>query len=72
MKKNSATARSASTGRFVSKPLGKGKAEKFARVEGMSLSKQSAGTYSRLTARGLKGDALRSAISGAFVTKRGG
>ena len=70
MKKSSAMARSAATGRFVIKPLGKAKAESFFRVEGMSLSKRSVGTISSLERRGLKGDALRSAIMGTFVTKR--
>lgn len=71
MKKNINIARSASSGRFVSKTLGKGKATKFARVEGMSLNARSAGTIERLEKRGLKGDALRSAITGTFVIKRG-
>ena len=71
MKKGSAITRSAATAPFVSKPLGKGKAEKFARVEGMSLSKRFDGTISNLERRGLKGDAVRSAILGTFVTKRG-
>ena len=71
MKKVTNIARSASSGRFVAKPLGKGKAVKFSQVEGMSLNKRSAGTIERLERQGLKGDALRSAITGAFVTKRG-
>lgn len=70
MKKSSAIGRSATTGRFVTKTVGKGKAEKFARVEGMALNKRSAGTISELETRGLKGDALRSAITGKFLTKR--
>ena len=71
MKKNTSIARLTSTGRFITKPLGKGKAEKFAQVEGMSLNKRSAGMILRLEQRGLKGDALRSAITGDFVMKRG-
>ena len=71
MKKSSATARSTATRRFVIKPLGRGKAERFSRVEGMSLSKRSVDTISSLNPKGLKGDALRSAITGVFVTKRG-
>ncbi|WP_037317498.1 hypothetical protein [Ruegeria halocynthiae] len=71
MKKNSSIARSAASGRFIAKPLGKNKAKKFAQVEGMSLNSQSAGAISRLEERGLKGDALRSAITGQFIAKRG-
>lgn len=71
MKKSTNIARSTSSGRFVAKALGKGKAAKFARVEGMSLNARSAGTIERLENRGLKGDALRSAITGTFVMKRG-
>ena len=37
----------------------------------MSLSKRSVGTISSLERRGLKGDALRSEITGTFVAKRG-
>lgn len=59
------------TDRFIPKPLGKDKARKFIQVEGMSLNKQSAGTISRLEKKGLKGDALRSAITGTFVSKPG-
>jgi len=71
MKKSSAVKRSATTGRFVSKPLGKSKAAKFAEVEGVTTSARSARTLETYTARGLKGDALRSAITGSFVTKKG-
>lgn len=71
MKKNQAIKRSTATGRFVTKPLGKGKATKFSKVEGMSLTGKSATTISRLEGRGLKGDALRSAITGSFVKKQG-
>lgn len=70
MRKSSAKARSAATRRFVIKPLGEGKAARFSEVEGMSLSKKSASTISGLKRRGLKGDALRTAITDAFVTKR--
>lgn len=61
--------RSASTGRFVTKPLGKGKATKFSNVEGMVLTQRSAKMISRLEGSGLKGDALRSAITGSFDKK---
>ena len=71
MKKNQAIKRSAATGRIVSKTLGKDKATKFAQVEGMVLTKKSSKTMSRFQGRGLKGDALRSAITGSFNKKRG-
>ena len=70
MKKTRKAIRSAATGRFVTKPLGRGKAEKFSQVEGMVLSRESAEMLSRLKGRGLKGDALRSAICGSFEKKR--
>lgn len=71
MKKNQAIKRSTVSGRFASKPLGKGKATKFAKVEGMVLTQRSAKTISRFEGSGLKGDALRSAIAGSFVKKQG-
>ena len=71
MKKRNAIAGTTPTGQFVAKRLGRGKAKKFALVEGMSLNQRSAGTISRLEQRGLKGDALRSAITGSFATKQG-
>jgi hypothetical protein len=71
MSKNVTMQSSVSTGRFASKALGKGKATKFALVEGISLSQRSATLISRMEQRGLKGDALRSAIAGSFATKRG-
>lgn len=70
MKKNQALKRSVTTGRFVTKPLGKGKATKFSMVEGMSLTGKSARTISRFEGNGLKGDALRSAITGSFAKKQ--
>lgn len=71
MKNNTAIKRSAKSGRFVAKPLGVSKASKFAQVEGMTLSEKSSTTYARLESKGLKGDALRSAITGSFQKKRG-
>ena len=71
MTKNQAIKRSVVTGRFASKPLGKGKAKKFAQVEGMVLTQRSSKTISRFEGSGLKGDALRSAITRSFVKKRG-
>ena len=70
MKKSQAIKRSAATGRFVTKPLGKEKATKFSKVEGMSLTGRAAKTISRFEGNGLKGDALRSAITGSFVKKQ--
>lgn len=71
MKKSTALKRSATTGRFVTKPLGKDKATKFAKVEGVTTSSKSARTLKTYSNRGLKGDALRSAITGSFVTRKG-
>ena len=71
MNKNTALKRSATTGRFVTKPLGKGKATKFAKVEGVTTSSKSAETLKTYSDRGLKGDALRSAIAGSFINKKG-
>ena len=71
MKKSTALKRSATTGRFVTKPLGKGKATKFAKVEGVTTSPSSAKTLRTYAARGLNGDALRSAITGTFTAKKG-
>lgn len=71
MNKSNALKRSATTGRFVTKPLGKGKATKFAKVEGVTTSPKSARTLKTYSDSGLKGDALRSAITGSFVTRKG-
>ena len=70
MKKNRKAIHSAATGRFVAKPLGRGKAEKFSQVEGLVMSRESATTLSGLKGRGLTGDALRSEIRGSFDKKR--
>lgn len=51
--------RSATTGGLVTKPIGKGKAERFAAVEGMKKSSASKALSSQLAGRGLKGDAYR-------------
>lgn len=69
MDKGTALKRSATTGRFVTKPLGKAKAVKFAKVEGVTTSPHSTALLEAHIARGLKGDALRSAIMGSFATK---
>jgi len=71
MNKSTALKRSATTGRFATKPLGKGKATKFAKVEGVTTSSRSAKTLKTYSDRGLKGDALRSAITGSFAAKKG-
>ncbi|WP_343080221.1 hypothetical protein [Ostreiculturibacter nitratireducens] len=72
MTKTIATSRSTTTGRFSPKPLGKSKAAKFAQVEGITLTAKSKKTLVRLEASGLKGDALRAAITGTFEKKRSG
>ena len=69
MDKGIALKRSATTGRFVTKPLGKAKAEKFAKIEGVTTSPHSSALLEAHVGRGLKGDALRSAIMGSFATK---
>lgn len=71
MNKSTTIKRSATTGRFVTKPLGKDKATKFAKIEGVTTSSKSAKTLKTYSDRGLKGDALRSAITGSFAVKRG-
>ena len=70
MTKSDAIKRSSLTGRGVSKTIGKGKAEKFALIEGMSLNEQSATLLARMEQRGLKGDAMRSAIVRSFTARR--
>lgn len=66
MAKNTSIGRSATTGRFVTKPLGKGKAEKFTAVEGMTKSAASKALSGQLRGRGLKGDAYRKEVAKAF------
>lgn len=60
--------RSATIGRFVTKPLGKGKATKFANVEGVTTSSKSAMILKTYSDRRLKGGALRSATIGQPIT----
>ncbi len=69
MKKNATIKRSAKSGEFVSKPLGVSKAKKFSLVEGMALKEKHSITLKHLKEKGLKGDDLRSAISGSFQKK---
>lgn len=71
MNKGHKIKRSAVTGRFATKPLGRSKASKFAQIEGMTLTRRSAKMISRLEGTGLKGDALRTAITGSFGKKHG-
>lgn len=68
MNKSNALKRSAITGRFVAGPLGRGKAAKFAEVEGVTTCPKSATMLNTYSARGLKGDALRLAITNSFTT----
>ncbi|WP_075996617.1 hypothetical protein [Salaquimonas pukyongi] len=63
------TQKAASSGRFVTKPIGRSKAAKFTAVEGMSLSKRSSDIMTNLEKSGLKGEALRGAITGKFKKK---
>lgn len=53
------------------KPLGKAKAEKFAKVEGVTTSPRSASLLQAYSKLGLEGDKLRAAIMGSFVSKQG-
>lgn len=66
MAKNSKIIRSATTGKFITRPIGKGKAEKFAAVEGMRKSAASKALSGRLADQGLKGDAYRAEVVKAF------
>ena len=66
MAKDSKIIRSSTTGKFVTRPIGKRKAEKFAAVEGMHKSVDSKALSGGLSARGLKGDAYRTAVIKAF------
>lgn len=66
MAKNTKTTGSATTGKFVTRPIGKGKAEKFTAVEGLRKSAASKALAENLTNRGLKGDAYRSEVARAF------
>lgn len=71
MGNSSTLKKSPSTGRFVTKALGKDKATKFSKVEGLTINSKSARIFETFSDRGLKGDALRAAITGKFSTKRG-
>ena len=69
MDKSSAVMRSGTNRRFMSKPLGKAKAEKFAKVEGVTTSAKSAALLEANIRAGLQGDALRVAIKNSFSSK---
>lgn len=70
MSKNHKTKRDTATGRFVTKPIGRSKAEKFSAVEGVVLTRQNAGQYMTFKSGGLKGDVLRSAIAESFKSSK--
>lgn len=53
------------------KPLGKHKAAKFAKIEGITTNAESAKTLETCTRIGLTGDALRSAITDVFTSTKG-
>ncbi len=66
MAKKTKITRSAITGEFVTRPIGKGKAAKFTAVEGMRKSATSKTLADRLIDRGLKGDAYRTEVAKSF------
>jgi hypothetical protein len=65
MAKDTESRHSASPG-FVTKPIGKGKAERFTAVDGMRKSAASKALSEELSGRGLKGDAYRKEVAKAF------
>ncbi|WP_152986836.1 MULTISPECIES: hypothetical protein [unclassified Pseudovibrio] len=69
MTKSNIIKRSTVSGRISVSPLGKKKASRFALVEGMTLTKKWERTIALHESEGLKGDALRSAISRSFSKK---
>lgn len=66
MAKNSKSTRSAVSGKFLTRPLGKAKAEQFTAVEGLKKSPASRALSGRLRNDGLKGDAYRAGVVKAF------
>ncbi|ACS56136.1 conserved hypothetical protein [Rhizobium leguminosarum bv. trifolii WSM1325] len=66
MAKETKLGRSAESGRFVTRPIGEKKAEKFAAVEGLKMSAGSKALSQKLTSGDLKGDAYRREILKAF------
>ena len=69
MKKARIVARNSKTGRVATKAIGGSKAKKFIAVEGMALTGKSSRDLARLKASGLKGNELRTAITGSFRKK---
>lgn len=69
MDKSKADMKSGTKRRHMSKPLGKAKAEKFAKVEGVTTSANSAALLEAHIRAGLQGDALRAAIKSSFSSK---
>lgn len=66
MAKNTKIARSATFGKFVTRPIGGAKAAKFAAVEGLRMNASSKALDRKLTDSGLKGDAYRAEVIKAF------
>ena len=66
MAKTPKTTRSATTAKAVVRPIGRGKAQKFSAVEGLSMNAESRSLVRDLSSRGLKGDAYRAAVVKAF------
>jgi len=70
MSKSHTIKRSAKSERFVTKPIGREKASKFSAVEGIILNERAAVVLQEGRAKGLKGDALRSSVTGSFVNTK--
>ncbi|MAU18935.1 MAG: hypothetical protein CMH13_00160 [Martelella sp.] len=66
MAKSTKVSRSAGSGKFITRPIGVGKAERFAAVEGLSLKPASRSLSKSLASSNLKGDAYRTAVTKAF------
>ena len=66
MTKGPKTGRSATPGKSVTRPIGKGKAERFTAVEGLSKSPASKALSQKLSGNGLTGDAYRTEVMKAF------
>lgn len=58
--------RSAKSGKFVTRPIGKGKSERFTAVEGMSKSVAASALSQKITSQGHKGDAYRTEVTKTF------
>jgi len=66
MGKTVKSARSATTGKFVTQPIGARKAAKFAAVEGVEVNAASREISRKALSGGLRGDAYRAEIAKAF------